>query len=68
MHESTQLNGTSIVPTPPPHPDCWYAAAQRTGTSLFNAYSRTQQLKGLALVHPLYIRAHCGEVAEQRNM
>ena len=43
MHESTQLNGTNIVPNPPPP---------------LPLIVGLQQLKGLALVYPVHIRAH----------
>ena len=75
MHESTQLNGTNIVPTPSPlFPDCWLAAAQRPGTSLSSTLSRTQQFKGLALVYFEKSTSHClfvltsTEVAAQHEM
>ena len=53
MYESTQLNGTSIVPKPPYPPPLVVGAQQlkRTVTSLSSTNLRTQQLKGLALVY-----------------
>ena len=53
MYESTQLNGTSILPKPPHPPPLVVGVQQlkRTGTSLSSTNSRTQQLKGLAQVY-----------------